>query len=193
VLGNISYRGALEAGAGIVPAHARASRMPIGVEAITRLRGEIDSADERHSIIDDNRLFVMAVHRPFLRIQCALDLRRHTQLLPNPPHLASGGTEERKGSAGPDQHADIDALGQVRQEIPKDYLLAVALECEVGRKVPPRQMNVGARSSEFLRDRWKGLLTVDENVNRITSPHRRVTGSPTSHRGLKRALPSDPP
>jgi hypothetical protein len=84
-------------------------------------------------------------------------------------------------------------LRQVREEIPKDYLLAVALECEAGREVPPRQMNVRARSSEFLRDRWKGLLTVDENVNRITRPHWRVTSSPTSNWGLKRALPSDPP
>jgi hypothetical protein len=167
--------------------------MPIGVEAITRLRGEIDSADERHAVIDDNRFFVMAVHRPFVRIKCALDLRPSTQLLPNPPHLASGGTEERKGSAGPGQHADIEALGQFREEIPKDHVLAVALEREIRRKVPPSQMNVRARSSEFFRDRWKGLLTVDENVNRIPRPHWRVAGSPTSNWGVERSLPSDPP
>ena len=193
MLRNISYGGAFEARARIVPAHARARRMPIGVEAITRLRGEIDPADERHAVIDDNRLFVMAVHRPFVRIKCALDLRPSTQLLPNPPHVAPRGTEERKGSAGPDQHADIEALGQFREQIPKDYVLAVALERKVRSKVPPRQMNVRAGSSEFFRDRRKGLLTVDENVNRIPWPHWWVTGGPTSNWGLERSLPSDPP
>ena len=193
MLRNISYGGAFEARARIVPAHARARRMLIGVEAITRLRGEIDAADERHAVIDDNRLFVMAVHRPFVRIKCALDLRPSTQLLPNPPHVAPRGTEERKGSAGPDQHADIEALGQFREEIPKDYVLAVALEREIRRKVPPGQMNVRARSSELCRDRWQGLLTVDEDVDRIPRPHRWVTGSPTSNWGVERPLPSDPP
>jgi hypothetical protein len=193
VLRNISYGGAFEARTRIVPAHSCARRMPIGVEAITRLRGEIDPADERHAVIDDNRFFVMAMHRPFVRIKCALDLRPSTQLLPNPAHVAPGGTEERKGSAGPDQHTDIEALGQFREEIPKDYLLAVALERKVRRKVPPRQMNVRARSSEFFRNRWKGLLTVDENVNRIPWPHWWVTGSPTSNWGVERSLPSDPP
>jgi hypothetical protein len=193
VLRNISYGGSFEARARIVPAYARARRMPIGVEAITRLRGEIDPADERHAVIDDNRFFVMAVHRPFVRIKCALDLRPSTQLLPNPPHLAPGGTEERKGSAGPDQHADIEALGQFREQIPKDYVLAVALERKIRSKVPPRQMNVRARSSEFFRDRRKGLLTVDENLNRIPWPHWWVTGGPTSNWGVERSLPSDPP
>jgi hypothetical protein len=54
-------------------------------------------------------------------------------------------------------------------------------------------MNVRARSSEFFRDRWKGLLTVDENVNRIPRSHWWVTCSPTSNRGVERSLPSDPP
>jgi len=135
----------------------------------------------------------MAVHRPFVRIKCALDLRPGAQLLPHPSHLAPGGTEEWKGSAGPDQHANIEALGQFREEIPQHYVLAVALEREIRRKVPPRQMNVGARSSEFFRDRWQGLLTVDENVDRIPRPHRWVTGSPTSNWGVERPLPSDLP
>lgn len=192
VLGNISDRGAFESRAGIVPAHARTRRMPIGVEAITRLRGEVDPADERHAVIDDDRLLVMAMHRPLFRIERALDLGGCGQLLSNPPHLTSGGTEERKGSTGPDQHPDLDAFGQFREEIPKDYVLAVALECEIRRKVPARQMNVRARSSELLRDRRQGLLAVDENVNRIPRPHRRVAGSPTSGWWLERSLPSDP-
>jgi hypothetical protein len=72
-------------------------------------------------------------------------------------------------------------------------VLAVAHEREIRRKVPPSQMNVRARSAEFFRDRWEGLLTVDENVNRIPRPHWWVTGSPPSNWRVEGSLPADPP
>ena len=75
VLSHIRYDGTLQASARVVPADGRASRMPVGVEAITRLRREVDPTDESHTVVDHDGLFVMAVHRPLLRVQCTLDLR----------------------------------------------------------------------------------------------------------------------
>ena len=57
--------------------------------------------------------------------------------------------------------------------------------------MPSGQMNVRACLSQFLHNRRKGLRPVDENVDPVTSPHRRLSRGPTPGRGLERALPSD--
>jgi hypothetical protein len=109
------------------------------------------------------------------------------------PHLTSGGTEERQRSAGPDQHTDIEALGEIGEKVPKDDLLAGALEREVGSEVPTRQVDVRTRLPKLVDDRRKRFLAVDQNPNGITGPHRRITRSPTSGGGLERALPFETP
>jgi hypothetical protein len=53
-------------------------------------------------------------------------------------------------------------------------------------------MNVRARLAQFLRDRRKGLGAVDQNLDCIPRPHRRITRRPPSDRRLKRARPADP-
>jgi len=59
--------------------------------------------------------------------------------------------------------------------------------------VPARQVNVRARLPKLLDDRRTGFLAVDQNLNGIAGPHRRVTRSPTSGGGLERALPFETP
>src|SRR5438093_615855 len=113
MLGHIRDGGTLEAGTRVAPAAARTTRRPMVGEAITRFRREVDPTDERDAVVDDDRLFVMAVQRALVRIERALDLRMSSELLANPPHLASGGTEERQRRAGPDQHTDIETLGEI--------------------------------------------------------------------------------
>ena len=115
------------------------------------------------------------------------------ELRPHLSHHASRGPEQRQRSTCPNQHAYVETLGQFCEEVPKDYRLAVALEREVRREVPTRQMDVRARLTQFLRDRRKGLGAVDQDVDRIPKPHWRRTGGPPSGRRLKRAAPSDPP
>jgi hypothetical protein len=114
------------------------------------------------------------------------------QSLPHLPHLQSRGPKKGQWSTCPDQHADVDALGKFGEKIAKDYPLAVALEREVRRKVPSGQMNVRACLSQFRHHRREGLRAVDENVDRVTGPHRRLSGRPTPGRGLERTLPPDP-
>jgi hypothetical protein len=193
VLSHIRHGGTLEASARVVPADARTKRMPVRVKAITRLRREVDPTDKRHAVIYNDRLFVMAVHRALVRVECALDLRMSGEIVADLPHLTSRGTEERQRSAGPDQHTDIEALCEIGKKGPKDDLVADALESEAGRKVPSRQVNVRARLPKLLGDGRKGFLAVDENLNGITAPHRRITCSPTSNGGFECALPSETP
>lgn len=193
VLSHIRDGGTLEASARVVPADARTKRMPVRVIAITRLRREVDPTDERHAVIYNDRLFVMAVHRALVRVECALDLRMSGEIVADFPHLTSRGTEERQRSAGPDQHTDIETLGEIGKKVPKGDFVAGALESEAGRKVPSRQVNVRARLPKLLGDRRKGFLAVDQNLNSIAAPHRRITSSPTSNGGFERALPFETP
>ena len=53
----------------------RRARMVVPVETVARFGGEVDPADERDAVVDDDRLLVVAVHRPLLRVERALDLR----------------------------------------------------------------------------------------------------------------------
>jgi hypothetical protein len=46
--------------------------------------------------------------------------------------------------------------------------------------------------SQFTHNRRKGVRAVDENIDRVSSPHRRLSGGPTPRRGVERALPADP-
>jgi hypothetical protein len=108
-------------------------------------------------------------------------------------HLTSGGTEERQRSAGPDQYTDLETLGEIGKKVPKDGLLAGALESEVRSEVPARQVDVRARLPKLLGDRRKGFFAVDQNLNGIPGPHRRITRSPASSGGLERALPFETP
>ena len=111
-------------------------RMPIGVEAITRLRGEIDPADERHTIIDDDRLLVMAVHRPFLRIKCALDLRPSAQSS-RIPACRAGRDGRAEAERRPRPAHERRGARRDRREDSEGRLLAVALESEAGEKCHP--------------------------------------------------------
>ena len=59
--------------------------------------GEIEAADVRDSIVDDHVLLVVAVHRPFLRIEPALDARILHQAIAHFANLATRRPEERQG------------------------------------------------------------------------------------------------
>ncbi len=163
------------------------------VVAVAGLRGEIDPADERDAVVDHDRLLVVAVQRPFLRIERALDLRVRDQLVSHLSHVVPGGPEERQRRTGPRQHAYVDALRELCEQVPKDDELAVALEREVRREMPAGQMNVRACLAELLRDRGQRLGAVDQNLDGIPGPDRGITGRPAAARGLERARPADPP
>ena len=51
------------------------------VAAVSSERGQIDPSDERHGVVDDHQLLVMAVHRALARIEHASDLGSSSQLV----------------------------------------------------------------------------------------------------------------
>ena len=75
VVADVAHRGSFDARAGVVPADTHARGMVVRVVAVAGFGGEVDATDEGDPIVDDDRLLVMAVHRPFLGVQRALDSR----------------------------------------------------------------------------------------------------------------------
>ena len=130
---------------------ARARRVMARVESVAGLRGEVDAADERDAVVDHDRLLVMAMHRPLLRVERALDARVLRQAVPHLAHLATRRPEERQRRSGPDEHAHVDALGQLGEEVAQDDRLVAAHELEVRREVPVRHVNVRARRTQLAR------------------------------------------
>ena len=112
------------------------------VEPISRLAREVDPTDEGDAIVDDDRLLVVAVKWPLLRIETALDARSTSEIGLHRSHIASRRTEERKRRPRPRENSHIHAFSKPRQKISQDYLLAVTHEHELRREVPARDVNV---------------------------------------------------
>ena len=144
-----------------------ARRVVVRVVAVAGFGGEVDAADEGDSVVDDDRLLVMAVHRPFLAVEGALDLRVADQLVAHLPHVASRRPKQRQRRAGPGEHADIEPFRQLCQEVAKDERLGLSRECEVRGEEPAGQMHVRSGALELSSDHRQCLGTVDQDVDRV--------------------------
>ena len=69
---------------------------------------QIDATDERHPVVDDNGLLVVAVQGPLPRVQGALDPSAGAEPIANPTDVTPPRPLHREGSARPDQDADGD-------------------------------------------------------------------------------------
>ncbi len=74
MLRNVVDSGAFDPCRSVVPADRSAGGVVVRVEPVAGFGCQVDAADEGDAVVDDDRLFVMAVHRPLLRIEGALDL-----------------------------------------------------------------------------------------------------------------------
>ena len=103
-----------------MPAELRPRRMVASVAAVAAEARQVDAADERHSIVDDDRLLVMAMKRPFARVQSAGDRPRPPELV---AHAADGSArwpEDGNRRTRPEEHAHVDAPCRLGQKIPQD-------------------------------------------------------------------------
>ena len=167
--------------------------MVVRVEPVARLRGEVDPADERDAVVDDDRLLVMAVHRPLLRVESALNLRVLGQPVAHRRDISPRGAEERKRRPGPDEHAHVEPLGQFGEEVPKDERVAItALERERRSEVPPGDVDVRLRAAQRVDHRRQRLRAVDQNLDAVAGSRRKLPGGPLARLGMESVRPPDP-
>jgi hypothetical protein len=123
---------------------------------------------------------VVAVHRSFPRVEAALNLGVSDELVTDLPDVASRRTKERQRRSGPDEYTHVQALGELREEVAKYDPLTVAYECEVRCEVPACQVDMRAGSFQLRRDGRQGMRAVDQDVDCIARPRRRVSSGPTA-------------
>ena len=91
---------------------------------------------------------------------------------------ARSGVNTRQRRAAPQQHPDVDALGQLAEQVAQARGAGVAREAEVGGDVPAGDVHVRARAGERLGDARQRLRAVDQHLQRVAGARRRVAGRP---------------
>ncbi len=177
----------------VVPADVATRRMRGGVEAVAGLVRQVDAADEGDRVVDDDRLLVVAVHRPLARVERALDPRPDREAVAHLPHLCPGGPEHRQRGARPGEHADLDPLGGLGEQIAQENCLPAVLERELGREVPAGHVHVRARLADRVRHPRQRLGAVDENLERATRPGPGAPRGPSARGRVERPQPADSP
>jgi hypothetical protein len=161
------------------------------VEAVAREIGEVDAADERELVVDHDRLLVVAVHRPLAAVERTADARRGTQPLARRPDLSARWVKQRDRRAGPQQDPNVDRLGELSQQPAEDDgWILVADDFEARLEMPARNVDVGPRGAQALRDAGKRLGSVDEHLDPISRPRRRIARGPATGRYLDGAIPA---
>ena len=136
----------------------------------------------------------MAVERVLARVHLAADARAARERADGLLHLRARRVEGRHRRAGPHEHAHVDALGQLGQQLTDDDRRLAADDREVGREVPAGEVDEVARVLHRLGDRGQRLRAVDEDVERATLARRRIAGRPQAVVGrLERPLPPQAP
>jgi hypothetical protein len=177
----------------VVPAD-RATRLVLrSVPAIPVERSQIDTADVGNTIVDHDRLFMMAVHRPLPGIEGALDPVPHIETLLDLANVTTPRPQNRQRRACPDQNANGDARAQLTKQIPKYGRLSIASEPEVGREMPARQVDSRLRAPQVFDHSGEGLLAVYQYFEGVALSWWRVTVSPETGLADHRPLPADLP
>ena len=133
----------------------------------------------------------MAVHRPLLRIEQALDLCVPRQLFLHRAHVAARGAEQGERRARPDEHANVHPLGQLGEKVPQDERRAVPAQREAGCEEPARDVHVGTSLLQRVRDRRQSLSAIDQNLDSVPRPRRGIPGGPAARGRSEGALPAD--
>ena len=119
VLGDVSDDRSLEPNRAVVPAQPVAARVIVRVEPVPAQRRQVDPADEGRLVVDDDELLVVTVERPLLRVEAHRDACVADELVTRLSHLAPVRMEERQRRARPREHAHIDSLGRLGEQLPQ--------------------------------------------------------------------------
>jgi hypothetical protein len=191
VLGDVGDDRPLQPDARVVPPDPAAGVVTPPIEPVAGEGREIEPPDVCDAVVDENELLMVAVHRPFLRVERDLDPRPVHEPVAHRAHLAAVGVEERKRRARPRDDAHGDALRRLSEQ-PGERRAAVA-EPQSRREVPAREMDVGARGLHVGSDARERRRPVHEQLDRVAgaSRERRRLG-PAQGGRVEHALVTDP-
>ena len=190
MLADIRDRRSLDAGRDVVPADRGAGGVLAAVEAVTCLRGQVDATHEGDTIVDDDRLLVVTVKRPLPRVETAFDPGLLRELIAHLPDLAPGRAKERQRRTGPHEHAHVHTLGQFGQQVAQHHGALLAYEREVRREEPAGDVHMGPGGRQLRRHCRQRFGSVDQDLDRVALPRRRLSRRPANPIAIKRAFPT---
>ena len=142
MLRDVGHGRAFDARGRVVPPDAPAGAVRAGVERVTAVERQVDPPDEGDAVVDHDRLLVVRVPDAGAPVHGAPDARVPNEVLAHVAHVAPRRPERRHGSALPEEHADVDPLGELREQVADDHRLLFARELEVGRDEPAGHVDV---------------------------------------------------
>ena len=175
-----------------MPAEGAARGVVAVIEAVAPERRQIDAADPRDAVVDDDRLLVVAVHRPLACVERRPDARSAGERVAQLPNVAARGLEQRQRRTSPREHADVDALSEVPQQLAQRR--AVRAQPEGRREVPAGDQHGRLRALEIVRDPRQRLGPVDDHLELIALPRLRLAVGPEPGIWtIERMLPPETP
>jgi hypothetical protein len=100
-----------------VPSQPAVHQMIAAVKTIAAERGQVDTPHKRDLAVHDDELLVVAMHRALVEIKRALNACAPDELLAHASHGRTGRRKDRHRRSPPQQHPDLDSLGQVGEQI----------------------------------------------------------------------------
>ena len=169
VIVDVGHHRAAQARAHVVPAEPAPGGMVARVEPVAGVVGHVDAADERDLAVDDHGLLVVAVERVLARVGLATDARVPGEGSDRVAHLLARGMERRHRSARPHQNPHVEPLGRLRQQLAEHARARAADQLEVGRDVPPGDVDVVAGVLDRRGDLRERLGAVDQHIERAAA------------------------
>ena len=187
---HVAEQRAFDANRRVVPAELAARAMLGRVPPVARERREVDAADVRDLVVDDDRLLVVTVHRPLAVVQRDADAGASSERVAHRPNVAARGLEERQRRARPCEDANLDALRELGEELAER--LPILPQLEPRREVPPRDEHRRLGALQVLRDPRQRFGSVDEHLERAAAAGLRLAVGPARFaEGVERGVPPD--
>jgi len=164
----------------------RARVVTVAVEA-----RQVDAADARDAVVDDDELLVVAVERPLLGVERDADADA-AEALRDSTNFRARGLEERQRRSRPEQHTHLDPPLKLREQVEQDATISIAHERELSRDVPACDVDVRLGARELICEPRQKARAVDQDLDVVAAARRRVAVGPEARRGLECSLPARP-
>ena len=153
MLSHVGHSRTVDTNGGIVPADSTPRDMRWGVPRISTVEREVDPSHEGDATVDHDRLLVVAVREPRAAVGVSLDLRMAGEGIEHLANIFLRGLEDRERSPLPRQHAHVDPLGELGENVADDRRLVVPRHVQLRREEPASEIDVGLRACELASDR----------------------------------------
>ena len=161
------------------------------IEPVAGEIGEIDAADERAIVVDDDELLVMAVHRALASVRRDEDARVTCEARQLGMDVASARVEERERRTRPGEHVHLDPLAELAQQLVEREARWLALEREVGREEPAGEQDAPTCAPQLAHHGRERVGPIDEDLELVALPGGLGRLGPVGRADVERVLPAD--